>query len=417
MSTTKVIATEQGRQEAELLNEMVAKLEKTGVSFAELDTKVQKHFTEQAKEIMKLNDSIESVRADYANRFAGLTEDVQRGNYRGHFASRQHAEQFGRAFAAVLQQDAAKIADMQKAAVLGESGAGGGYLANEQLLPGIVRNVENYGVFEADCPATPTTTLKGRVAKRSQGATIYYPDLQGEPTDSVLKFASAEFSLTRWSGIVLVDRWFLASELAVALAEYVVTELGYALALAQDTNFFMGDGADTYARITGIFKSVGGGDLTAVSGDNTFQEVIDKTVVYLAQLAGGMPDWVDAALKLYMHRSIFWQYMGVRDSQNRPIANVLLGTSGKPERQILGYPVRITQVGPKLADSAASTAMLVAANLRDGARLMRHRTGTEIRQSEHWKFASGQLALAIDVLQDMIKTDTNAWGRLITNAA
>lgn len=425
--------TEQARQGNQLLSEIGNVLAKLGKSYGELNSRQQREFAQHAQAISKLSDDVTAVKAGYLKRFGAMVSQYGPNGdpfYRGHYQSREHARQAGRFFLAVCRKDFAAVGELQRewaqaglfgmheAAVQPSSGPSGGYLVAEEMIEGIIRNVEQYGVFEQDAMRFEVGSQTGRISKRTAGLTVLHPDYGETMTDSQPTFAQITPNLTSYAVPVFVDNTMLQDQLAVALAEFIAVEMAQALAEAQDTYAFTGDGTVAFARVQGAFNRSSGADVTAASGDNTFQEVIDKSTVYLGQLLGGMPQWADMddGLKFYGHRSILFGYMGLRDAQDRPLVDLFANERGLDIR-LMRYPFRVTQVAPTLAESAASTPMLLAANLRKGWGLVRHRAGVEFKTSEHVRFLQNQLALLMMVRQDIVQLDENAQARLITNAA
>ena len=412
-------SSSQDRQYAQLMREILDKLDER---FSQFDQETQAKFREAAQDIARMQNTVEDVRRGATARFHAIAGEHARGGaYRGPFPDAECAGAFGKFVAAVAGGKLAmrELANDSRfiASVDASSGESGGFLMPEVLASGIVNNAELYGVFERNTRVWPVSGEAASRAKKSQGATVYYPDYNGVPTESELKFDRIRTELTRYSVFALLDNWMLNSNLAIALGDYVAQELGYALAYATDLNAFMGDGSDTYARVKGLFNLSGSNDVTADSGDDTFQEVIDETTSYLSKVCGALPDIADdEAAKFYLHRTIFWTYLGVKDSQDRPIADIL--TKGdKPTRTLMGYPAEVTQVAPKLTDTAVSTAMLMLANLQRGTEMYRHTSGMQLRTSEHYKFLEGQTAMVLDVPQGIATLDEDVSVRLKTAAS
>lgn len=414
----KTLQTEQAKQENQLMAEVVAKLEKFGATLAAMPAEIQKQVREDFKSIAKLSDDVEALRRDHTARFNAIAQSVNAGGvYRGSFRDANTARAAGAFFAYTLTREKAYLDEVQKAGIDTSTGEKGGFIVPVQFIEGIIRNVETYGVVEANINKLPGAPLQGSRAKRTQGALVYYPDMGVAPTESTLKFGRVEHTLKRWSAYVTADRWMLASDLLISLAQYIAEELGYALAYAEDLNVLMGDGTSTYARITGAFKSSANLSVVCDTGDNTFPEVTAASTKYLGAVAGTLPQWADDGAAWYLHRSIFWSYMGARDSQNRPITDIMLNSAGKPQRMLLGYPANISQVAPALSATAVSTTMALLANLKRSRTLARHVNGIELRQSDQVKFLEGQVVWVLDVLQDVTEDDMNAEVRLVTAAS
>jgi|GEM_PF-4455712 len=409
----------QDRQFAGLLSDVLDKIDER---FSDLDETTQARFKDAAREIATMRSDLERTQSGYRQRFHELADHYHSGGgYVGPFHNRDAAETFGRFVAAVAQGPAAVKAlaeDQQFASINPQSGAEGGFLMPEVMLAGIVDNAERYGVFERNVRVWPVQGESVSRVRRSQGATVYYPDYGGGPTESELKGDRIRTEMPRYSVLAYLDRWMMNNaNLAVALGDYVAGELGSALSYATDQNAFVGDASESYARVRGLFNLTSGLKVTADSGDTTFQKIIDESVKYPTKAAGQLPDIADdESCKWYLHREIFWNFLGVRDANDRPIADIL--TKGeKPQRVLCGYPAEVTQAAPKMADTAVSTAIGVLANIPRAMEMYRNPAGAELRISEHVKFIEGEVAMLLDVPQGIAHLDDNMSVRVVTAAS
>ncbi len=403
-----------------LLRETAAAVERLGGITDQLAVRMQGH----ARDIESMRFAHERERAAAEQRFVALADEYQRGgsSHYGHFKSREAARNFGLLCIAALKdpdQSRAALDELHRAGINPGSGAAGGYLAPETVMNEIIRNVANAGVFERNCPPITTTVRSGGIPKRTAGNTVYFPDLETATTASAPTFGRVQFACKRWSALALVERWMLVESLAVALGEFVAEELAYAIAVKEDQSWFTGDGTSTYGGHKGLFKLASGDGISVVtgdSGDDTFAEVIAKSTYYLAQALGKLPDWAHmAGPRWYMHSLIFFQYLGVRDSQGMPIVNILNSTEGI-QKYLFGYPVEWTQVAP--STTAVSTPFVVLAPLAKACRVVRLAgESVELRTSEHYKFAEGQVAFLADVVQDMVIADASAIVQIATAAS
>ena len=419
--------SEQHRQTQAVLADMTAAIERVGQSYRDLAERQQRDYAAAMGEISRLSQATQRREQDYAARFMALAGEYGphgRGGYRGHFAMREQARVAGLTIIASLahsdpQQRADALAELQKAGIAPSPGASGGYLMPEEIISGIVRNVEEVGIFERNCPPIPVTQHTGAIVKRTGGLTVYYPDYEDAATPSEPDFGRGNYSLRRHAVLALVDRWMATAELAVALAEYVVQEGGYAIALAEDTNWFIGDGTSTYCRYTGLMSDADVNDYVPTDDYDAFSEIIAVSSKCLGAVLGDCPAYVTRhpQAKWFMHASIFWGFMAVRDSAGMPIANIFLGRDG-PQMYLMGYPVEWTQVLPAVggAGDGASKPMLAFGALPLAYRVFRKTNGIEVRTSEHWKFPEGQIAIAVDVLQDRVLVDGNGVCRLTTHS-
>jgi HK97 family phage major capsid protein len=383
--------------------------------FSDLDRKVQENFTKAAAEIARMEHALRDTRATAAERFKAVHEHQQRtGEVRG-FASAVQAEQFGRFVAAIYKRDSEALGELQRAGVTPGIGAQGGYALLDQIVTDIMRDVDEAGIFLRNCPPLSVSSLKGGSPKGTSGVQVYHPDYGVAASVSTPGFGRTNFELVRYVAAAEIDNWMLASELAISLAEYVRGEIAYALSLATDTEWFIGDGTSEYGRYTGLFKMTPTKSVVGDSGDDTFNEMIAKTTYYLAQMLGALPQWAHAAgPRWYMHPLVFFGYLGVRDSQGMPIANIYLAQNGLPF-WLLGYPVQLVSIAPSV--TAVSTCFALLAALQRSVRTYRHTKAVEFKMTDQLKWLEGITTVAADVPMDMKVRNSDGIVQLITAAS
>lgn len=433
MRNSSSFQTPQARQSDQFDAELVALMQKFGARFSDLESSVQRQMAGHAQDIAKLSDDFSDVKRKYGERFRALANHYAGGGgYIGPFQDAGQAAQFGRIVAAIASGDKSGL---QHADISPGTGPGGGFLVPQTLVDSIIRNVDAFRVV-GDIRRQPVATNSGSWSRRSQGATIFHPDLGAGPSESTLKFDRIKFDLTRYSALALIDRWMLNQALTVALGDYVATELAYALANTLERYVMVGDGTNTTARVLGIFNRAGLTDgapvvITAATGDDTFAEVIAKTTDYLSQLIGGLPDAAEGQgdadtgigdILFYLHRTVLWSYLGQRDSQGRPVADLAYSpgrADGKPRKFLFGYEARTSPHAPKLSETAVSKVLLAAGNLTKGWTLfeLAGQGGYELRVSDHYKFIESQTAILLDALLDLVETDNSVYGVLRTAAS
>lgn len=418
--------TPQAREFASLIGELVGKIDKR---FSDLDGKVQARFVEQAKEIARLDDDVNNVASRWGRRFQELADSYvagdgpYRGSYKGPYHSPEAARAAGTAFAALAGAPWAREAWEKEssrfaAAMQALPGSQGGFLMPEVLLGGIINNAEQHGVFQQNARNWDVDGESATRVTKAEGATVYYPDFGVAPNESNLKVGRVRTELPKHAVLAFADRWMLShSNLAIALGDFIASELAYALAVATDTNAFMGDGSVSHAKVTGLFKQTLGADVTADDGDDTGQEIVDKSTYYLSKIVGAIPDVADDGdLRFYLHRATFWHYLGVQDSQKRPIADILM-KGERPQRVLVGYPAEMVQVAPKPGSVGASSPILLLANLARGAELYRNSGGARMFISEHVRLLQGEVCFLLEVLQGYAVVDKSVMGRLVTAAS
>jgi HK97 family phage major capsid protein len=289
----------------------------------------------------------------------------------------------------------------------------------EQLLGDMMRDVDAAGVFLRLCPPIGVNSLSGGTPKGTNGVTVYHPQFGSTCALSTMGFGRNDFNLIRYVAAVEVDGWMLASELAVALAEYVREELVYGLALATDTEWFMGDGSATYGNFTGLFKLASGvKTVTGDSGDDTFAKITAKTTYYLSKMRGELPDWAwRSGAAWIMHPTVFFPMLGVRDSGGMPIVNIMLAQPGGVPLWLMGAPVELTTTAPSV--TAVSTPFMLLAALKRACRTYRHNRAIEFKMSDQLgleKWIANLNAFAADVPMDRVIRNGNGLVQLITHS-
>lgn len=118
------LKTEQERQYAQLLNEVVARIESRQHGVAELSEKDRAAIVAQARDIERISTELADYKRSAVERFQQIVNAHanNRGGYRGPFADVEQARHFGRAVAAIVRRDHAALAELQKAAILPTSG-------------------------------------------------------------------------------------------------------------------------------------------------------------------------------------------------------------------------------------------------------------------------------------------------------
>jgi len=419
------LQTLQQTQTAEWFNDVAKLLQRVGGEFADLKRTTQERLLAHTHDIGKLSDDFASVRAKYAERFKAIAAGVQRGDALVGWRSAQDAQQFGELVAALKTRDMNRLNALQQNGLTPGTGAQGGWLLNEQLIADIMREVDAAGIFLADCPPRGVNMLAGGSPLGTSGAVVYYPDYGAAGTVSTPGTGNTRFELKRHVAAIEIDQWMLGSDLAITLAEYVRTEIIYALSLATDTNWFMGTGVAANCMKTGLFKLTGSATVsttaptvvTADSGDDTFAKCIAKTTYYLAQMLGMLPQWAHAAgPRWYCSSYVFFNYLGVRDSGGMPLAQIYLGQDA-PSLRLCGLPVRIVSVAPSV--TAVSTVFLLLGALSRACRTYRHNRAVEFAWNdnlEEAKWLAGLSAVKCDVPLDRVVRVPSGIVQLITHS-
>ncbi len=248
-----------------------------------------------------------------------------------------------------------KLADVapQFANAMSEgSNSAGGFLVPDPLANEIIRLVENAGVFRQNARVVPMSSDSLAVPRRTGGLTVYYPGEGSSISASDLTFAQASISAVKYATISLMSTE-LNEDSVIGMSALLAEEIAYGIAVAEDTNGFIGDGTSTYGSITGVASALAAGSkVQAASGKDTVAELAlaDYHAAQGAQLQ--VPG---ANNKWYCHSSVYYNSLAplMTAAGGNTAADLAAGTVPR----FLGSEVVFTQVLP---DSDAAADSLVA---------------------------------------------------------
>ena len=248
-----------------------------------------------------------------------------------------------------------KLADMAPSvsnAMSEGTNSAGGFLVPDPLAAEIVRLVESAGVFRQYARVVPMSSDTLAVPRRTAGLTVYYPGEGASITASDLTFAQASLSAVKYATISLMSTE-LNEDSVISMSALLAEEIAYAIAVAEDTNGFIGDGTSTYGSITGVASALAAGSkVTAATGQDTVAEL--TLASYHAaqgaqlQVAGAQNAW-------FVNSDVYYNSMAplMTAAGGNTVADIANGT----QPRFLGSPVVFTQVLP---DSSAAASSLVA---------------------------------------------------------
>jgi len=407
------------------MGDVAGAIERVGSRLSQVDETHRRRLEDGAKEITRLSDEVTEMKSLAAKRFAELVaQDRSGGTYCGHFGSRAEAAHIGRLCIALGLARAdptrarAEMGELQKAAVIGgDTGPGGGALLLPATMATIFQNVERYGVSEQDALIWPMGAQTGSIIVDTTELEVAHPDIATAPTPETTTLSRVSPNLTTWQVPAFIENGMLRQDLVVPLAEFIAEKLSRGMARGQDRRVFIGTGTAAFGRVLGQFIRTDVTRVTAVSGDNTFAEIIAKSTDYLASVIGLATQRAEATgLAWYGHRSIFFGYAGVRDTYGRPITDIILAPS-RPQMYLCGYPYRVVQCAPSAsATTQASTTMLILSALRDAVCIARDLAQAEFRQSDQYKFLERITTFSLELRQDIVCPDPAATVQLTANA-
>jgi len=286
----------------------------------------------------------------------------------------------------------------------------GGYLTPDEMASVLIRNVETFSVFRSAITRVPMASGRQTWPKRTGGFTVYYPDESEAATPSDLTLGQVALTAKKWAVLTFVSKELEEDSLPI-LGELIALEFALALARAEETNGFMGDGTSTFAGIVGVLNSPNVAAVPMGSGDTSFADVTEDDLI---SMITAVPSWAKLAdAAFYASPEIVGILMKIKDDQGRPIYNNPV--EGFPFK-IQGYPVREATVLPGLSDDAVSTPFIAFGSLRLWG-ILGVRRAMSLERSDEVRKLQGQTAILAMPRQDIQETDGDAMAVLQTAAA
>lgn len=244
-------------------------------------------------------------------------------------------------------------------AMSGGTNTAGGYLVPEEMESAVIRHVEEYGVFRRNCRNITMTSDTLNFARRTAGVTAYYV---AEVPSSITE-SSPTVGLAQLVAKVLAVRTLVSVDLAddsiVDLGNWIATEIGTAIANAEDSAGFLGDGSSTYGGIQGLKTILGtstysASKYTAITGNTAFSTLDAED---FEAMVGKLPMWALNGAKWYISQAGFWNSMA--RLQVAAGGNTTADFGRGPTLQFMGFPVEISQVMNSTTGAQTSTDGLV----------------------------------------------------------
>ncbi|NOX57558.1 MAG: phage major capsid protein [Planctomycetes bacterium] len=299
--------------------------------------------------------------------------------------------------------------DYVKAMAIGTTSAGGA-LTPDLLIAQIIRNVEMHGVFRQHVLIVPMSQTKQTWPKRIGGFTVYYPDEGVNITPSDLTLANVTLDATRWSVLARYSRE-LDEDSVISLGELIAQEIALALAKAEDTNGFMGDGTGAFASVTGVFNSPNVAVVVMGAGNTSFDDISDDDLIDMIR---AVPDWVrkSGQAAFYVSPDVAGKIEKIRDANGLPLYK--RAAEGGP-LIVHGFEVREVNVLPGTVDDAVSTKFIAFGSLRD-AYMLGQRRAMRLERDNSVFWLSDEIAVKAVPRQTIEEADGNAMAVLSTAA-
>jgi HK97 family phage major capsid protein len=232
------------------------------------------------------------------------------------------------------------------------SGPQGGYLVPAPISQTIIDVRENTGVARQICDIQPMTADTLTIPKRSAGLTVYAPGETNAITTSDKTWKQVEL-ITKKRAVAAYISQELQDDALINIVDNIVSEMGYALALQEDTELINGTGAaTTYFGVTGLLSSIGSAGVSqAATGHDTWPELDSAD---FTSAIGLLPERFATRNPVWVCSSNFYHTAMLRvlvAGGGNTVATLQAGAGNV--RSFLGYPVYLTAQMP--TSTAAAT--------------------------------------------------------------
>lgn len=355
------------KAQAELAGLLDKHIDSSNKRFDELDKQHQAKIAELGKELAASKEA----EVQRFQRLSDIKAAVRAGSGRRRNAvlSREAAEELGELATAMMNGNPARLsrfgvagsrdqveAHQQRletagvkperaATVIDSESIGLGYLIDPTFTEQILEYQERTGVAEGRMDIQPTSGYGSQVRDDDAAEDVYFPGLGQSPPDSAVPAGGTiNHQVTPWVRALDIPQFMFGPVTRVSLGEYIARAMARAFNRGQDRIVFRGTGAVSDQQHHGIFAADAGNpnptpSVVATAGDNTIAKALAKLPTLLAKAIGQFPTWIDnyGDLAIYAHRSIFWNTIGLVDSQGRPLANIW-PHDAPARRTLLGLP-------------------------------------------------------------------------------
>lgn len=274
----------------------------------------------------------------------------------------------------------------------------GGYLAPSPLSDGIIVSREQVSALRRLASIYPMTSDNLSIPKRTAGLTVYLPGEEGQITSSDITFG--QISLQPRKRAVLS---YLSAELRddsiIPLTDFIVTEMGHALALQEDDEGVNGSGGSSDGGITGVLTAVNAASASVYTPTADNDDWSELTLAdHLAAMSLVADKYrVPGQLQWLCSTPYKWQVLD-RLALAQGGAAVSDLTNGQGVPMFLGYEVVLSDRMP--TTTAVSQTSILFGNFKR-AIAMGERTGVRVALSEHYKFDTDQVAIRATVRYDV----------------
>ena len=274
----------------------------------------------------------------------------------------------------------------------------GGFLVPEELLANIIVLRELYGVFRRECTVVPMGSDTLNWPRRVGGLTAYWTAESTTITETEALWDNVNLTAKKLAALTRMSNE-ISEDAVVSIADWLVGEIAYAFAYAEDQAGFTGTGASAYGGIRGAnYQLVNTGTAGLIQTSSaTLSSLVAKD---FTSVMGNLPQYAIPNAKWYMSQQMFYTAAGavlagaggnkIEDLQAG--IRAAAGTTVNLEKPLLlGFPVVISQAMPISAPGSGNVQFLFGDLAKAAA--LGERRGVIIRRSDHRYFEMDQIGL------------------------
>lgn len=250
-------------------------------------------------------------------------------------------------------QKASKWVEQNLASTHTEHDASGmHYLVPEQIMMDMILLREQFGIGRRYLENVPMISDTASRTKQSSGLSAY-PVGEGQPvTTSKGVLRRVNLVAKKWA-VASIYSSELDEDSVVSIGDWMVREIAYAFALAEDDAIFNGDGTSTYHGIVGLRTKLdnidgSGTDSAGVITQGTGNTWAQLTLTDFHKMVGKLPQYADTGSAAWMcHKTFFSEVMNKLTLASGGVtAQEVQQGARSPRPLFLGYPVQVNQKFP-----------------------------------------------------------------------
>ena len=260
----------------------------------------------------------------------------------------------------------------------------GGYTVPDFVASEILGLRTSIGVTRRVARVVPMVGEVVNWPKRLTGQTVYYPGEATAITTNEQTWGTVALTAVKRGVLTKISSELLRSS-AVAIANVVTEEIGYALAAREDVEFINGDDGAGYGGVSGLVDAIGtAGDVVQGTGNTWAAIVLDDFAAVQALL----PEQYHAGAKFICSRAFF--HTVIESLVNASGGTTAAELGNATARQLNGYPIEFTDQMPTATGVAEQPCYF--GNFMEAC-LVGDRAGVQLASSEHRYFDEDVIAL------------------------